>query len=164
LRTASEHDELTTVISLGLLSSRLQFVLLRTKDSIPSSGDRTILSKWLDILDETINFIQSPKVYSIAGASGTASPRFLARSNYLAQLRSAAPASSSKTADSFSTYLIKIREIIGKFDQGSTLTSEQKRSLSNFVSTIAQSCVQEASKLQQEPHPEWPTKTALMPS
>lgn len=61
MRSASEHDTITGVISLGLLASRLRLSLLNTKGETSFQGDSAVLRRWIDILEETVNFIQSPK-------------------------------------------------------------------------------------------------------
>ena len=91
MRSAREHDEITGVISLGLLASRLQLSLLKAKEDASFKGDKAFLRRWTDILEETVNFIESPGKQGIASGAATASPRFLARADYLVQLRSAAP-------------------------------------------------------------------------
>jgi len=161
VRSARERDAITGVISLGLLATRLELSLLRTKKNVPFEGDKAVLHHWRNILDETVAFIKSPTRQDIAAGTTTMSPRFLARAHYLTQLRSAAPAKNSKTPDGLSAYLRKIQDSILKLDEGRAITTMQGKILEAFASSIAQGCTQEASKLQQEPHPEWSGKPAL---
>lgn len=164
MRSAREHDEITGVISLGLLASRLQLSLLKlnAKEDSSFKGDKAFLRRWTDILEETVNFIESPGKQGIASEGTTASPRFLARADYLIQLRSAAPPINSKTPTGLAAYLRKIRDSVLKLEEGSTLPRPQRETLSVFVSSIARGCVQEASRLQQEPHPKWSHEPVLM--
>jgi len=162
VRSAREHDAITGVISLGLLASRLQLSLLNAKEAASFQGDRAFLRRWTDILEETVNFIESPRKQGVASGATTATPRFLARADYLVQLRSAAPPSNSKTPDGLATYLRKIRNSVLKLEEGRILPRPQREALSDFVSSIARGCVQEASRLQQEPHPKWSHEPVLM--
>jgi len=146
---------------LGLLTSRLRLSLLNTKVGTPFQGDRSFLHRWADILEDTINFIQAPRKQGIGDGANATSPRFLARADYLMQLRSAAPPSNTKTPDGLATYLRKIRDSIRKLEEGRVLPRLQRGILSDFATSMAQSCVQEASRLQQEPHPKWSHEPAL---
>lgn len=161
MRSAREHDAVTSIISLGLLATRLQFSLLSTGSNAPLQGNRAVLAQWEDILDETVTFLQSQTKQGVAIASTTTSPRFLARAHYLAQLRSAAPDSNGATPDQLSGYLQKIRENILRLRKGEVLRTAQRDLIFGFVSSIAKGCTQEASKLHQESHPEWIREPAL---
>lgn len=162
MRSAGEHDTITGVISLGLLASRLQLSLLNAKEGASFQGDKTFLRRWTDILEETVNFIESPGKRGIASGATTVSPRFLARADYLVQLRSAAPPNNSKTPIGLAAYLRKISNSVLKLEKGGVLPRPQREILSDFVSSIARGCVQEASRLQQEPHPKWSHEPMLM--
>ena len=161
MRSARELDAITGVISLGMLASRLRLSLLNTKEDISFQSDKAVLRRWIEILEDTVNFIQSPRKQEVGSGAPTVSPRFLARADYLVQLRSAAPPLNSKTPDGLATYLQKIHNNILKLEEGRVLPYPQRETLSVFATSIARGCVQDASRLQQEPHPKWSHEPAL---
>lgn len=156
MRNLKEHEEVTNVISLGLLATRLRLSLLNKKGSASIVGDGSLLQRWDTILEETVNFIESPITPTvITGTAQTIMPHFLSRAGYLEQFRSAAPPRKSKTPKELSAYLKKIQDSLKVLENKKTLRSSLKDELEDFLSSISKGCIQEAARLQQEPHPKW---------
>jgi len=161
VRTAKENGLITGMISLGLLATKLELSLLSIEENDKFKGNAAVLDHWAQILDETINFVQTPTKNDIVHKSYQSSPRFLARAPYLEHLHHAVPDADRKQLRSITAYLKKMRANIQELQEGKTLKSDKRDTLLAFVSSISRDCVGEASKFQKEPHPKWAGKPAL---
>jgi len=112
--------------------------------------DIVILEQWENILQETINFIQTPETELVSKQGRV--PRFLSRARYLEQIYTATPESNRKTLKALANYLQEIYDAIAELSNKKQLNPEKERVLSAFVASVASGAIKEASKFHQEPH------------
>ncbi len=151
MRRAGDQDTATGVISLGLLANGLELLLSTGKgEPLPFKVDISILEQWENILQETINFIQTPET-GLVSKQGKM-PRFLSRARYLEQIYTATPENNRKTFKALANYLQEIHDAIAELSNKKQLNREKEKTLSAFAESVANEAIKEASKFHQEPH------------
>jgi len=161
MRNARENEMIISTISLGLLAARLELSLMDMERRSAPEVDTTVIDRWTEILRQTIDFLSTSTEQVTVGTTHGSSPRFLIRAPYLEPLYDAVPAANRKGLSELTAYLQDTHKSMLQLQQHKMLEVSQQKSLQSFAQSVAEVCVREASKLKQEPHPEWPSKPAL---